>query len=284
MNKQESVREFSIDKEQLFKPIPNLSVARAAKEDYRDHPIDQNSPLFYEELVNIADFGLAGQAYYSRYNQITRQPIEEVPKDVYLRLSLAEKLARINDLLRQPFFSHYFGGPVELYIEDGLRSSQLQRSLCEKIIPDLIRQQNPGISDENLEHKLKDLIAPPSTTETSPAPHATGGAVDVILRYQQGSREYNSSMQVLMGYKEGDTSKRTYPDYFELMKPQTLEDKLARDHRRVFYAVMTGKAFGGDTQLQVNPTEWWHWSYGDQMWAKLQHQPSALYGIANTQT
>ncbi|MGH7156928.1 MAG: hypothetical protein ACREGG_02360 [Candidatus Saccharimonadales bacterium] len=47
---------------------------------------------------------------------------------------------------------------------------------------------------------------------------------------------------------------------------------------------MTGKAFGVDTQLQVNPTEWWHWSYGDQMWAKLRHESVALYGAAELES
>jgi D-alanyl-D-alanine dipeptidase len=28
----------------------------------------------------------------------------------------------------------------------------------------------------------------------------------------------------------------------------------------------------------ANPTEWWHFSFGDQMWAKLTGADAALYG------
>ncbi|MEV6285649.1 M15 family metallopeptidase [Kribbella sp. NPDC051770] len=45
----------------------------------------------------------------------------------------------------------------------------------------------------------------------------------------------------------------------------------ARRYRRVLSNVMSSAGF-------VNyPTEWWHWSYGDQYWALSAGQPAALY-------
>ena len=266
--------------EALSEPIPDLSAVRAEKDGYRDWPIDKKTPYYREELVDIAEKGLAGQAYYSRYNQTIGHPVGGVPKAIHVRLTLADKLAQINHYLQDPLFASFFGGPVELYVEDGWRSSELQRQLYEKTFPSLIRSQNPEISGEVLREKLKDLISPPSSQDR-PSPHATGGAADVILRYRKGTKDHVGSSVVLMGYEEGETSERTYPDYYELHEPRSLEEQLAQKHRRAFYAIMTGAVFAVDTELQVNPTEFWHWSYGDQMWAKLRHQPAALYGAAD---
>jgi len=38
--------------------------------------------------------------------------------------------------------------------------------------------------------------------------------------------------------------------------------------------VMTEEGFAG------HPDEWWHFSWGDQLWAKLTGAPAALYGEA----
>ncbi|MGH7156927.1 MAG: hypothetical protein ACREGG_02355 [Candidatus Saccharimonadales bacterium] len=197
----------AIDPSTLEEPIPNLSVVRAEKEGYRDWPINPNTPYFHEQLINVAEKGLAAQAYYSRRNKTTGQPLDDIPKDIYLRLTLADKLAQINNYLEEPIFASMFGGSVELYIEDGLRSISLQKQLYEQTLPNSIRQQNPEISDEGLELKLKDLIAVPSA-EDRPSPHATGGAVDVILRYRKGVKDYVADSRVLMGYEEGDTSEK----------------------------------------------------------------------------
>lgn len=262
----------------LSEPVPNLSIARSKKEYYRDYPIDNDTGLYNEKLVSVGDYGLAGQNYYSRLNVATGQAIIDIPKELFLRKSLAEKLADLNQRLNGKTVVDFFGGPVELYIEDAYRPYSLQKHLYEKVFPELIRQQNPAISDENLEARLNELIALPSNDAQHPSPHSTGGAVDIVLRYKQDTPDYVKGAEVPVGHVDGDTSKRVYPDYFELLKPQSDHDKLAQRNRRAFYAVMTGKAYGIDTGLQVNPTEWWHWSWGDQMWAKLRDEPSAFYG------
>jgi len=43
-------------------------------------------------------------------------------------------------------------------------------------------------------------------------------------------------------------------------------------HRRLLKDIMTQAGF-------VNyPREWWHWSYGEKLWAYLHQQPHAIYG------
>jgi D-alanyl-D-alanine dipeptidase len=34
-----------------------------------------------------------------------------------------------------------------------------------------------------------------------------------------------------------------------------------------------------DEGFAAHPDEWWHFSYGDQMWAALTDAPAALYGV-----
>lgn len=272
-----------IREEALHTPIPDLSGLRKVKEGYREWPIGRENSLFNEEVVGVSVYGLAGQSYYSRPNAATGEPIAEVSKKLYLRKSLAEKLANINQRLKDPTFTKFFGGPVELYIEDAYRPYDLQKKLYEQVFPHLIWQQNPGITDEQLDKRLHELIAEPGNDENSPSPHATGGAVDVILRYKQNTSDYVEGSEVYTGHIDGDTSPRVLLDYFEIEEPKNGHEKFAQRNRRAFYAIMTGEALGFDTQLQVNPTEFWHWSYGDQMWAKLQGKPAAFYGLAQGQ-
>ena len=264
----------------LLVPISSLSKLRELKEGYRDHPIEKSHSRYGENLVPISNYGLAGQAYYSRPSAATGDPVTEVPESLLLRKSLAEKLADINQRLDDPALTKFFGGPVELYVEDGHGSFELQKNLYDKVFPHLIWQQNPLMTDEQREARLYELIAEPSNDPDHPSPHLTGGAVDVILRYKQKTPDYVKGSEVYVGHTEADTSERVLPDYFELNEPKNGHDKFAQRNRRAFYAIMTGLAMGTPTDLQVNPTEWWHWSYGDQMWAKLMYKPAAFYSTA----
>jgi D-alanyl-D-alanine dipeptidase len=265
--------------EALEASIPDLDSLRELKKGYNEMPIDTNDPRFDEPIVDIADYSLAGQAYYSRPNIATSSPVPDVPKALFLRKSVAETLARINEALANPVITEFFGGEVELYVEDALRKVSLQKNLFESVFPALIRANHSGISDEEMTAKRKDLIAVPSADPLKPSPHATGGAVDVILRYKQADKGFVAGSEVPMGHTDGDTSAKINPDYFE-KNSQTTDDFIAQKNRRAFYAIMTGAAFGYDSGLANNPTEFWHWDYGDQIWAKLRQEPAALYSLA----
>lgn len=87
-----------------------------------------------------------------------------------------------------------------------------------------------------------------------------------------------------LGHSDADTSVRILTDYFELNEPYTDEDKTAQRNRRAYYAIMRGKAFGEDTGLICNPTEWWHWGSGDQLAAKVRGDDTAYYSLAEPKT
>jgi zinc D-Ala-D-Ala dipeptidase len=267
-------------KEMLLKAVPDMDELRTRKKGYNELPIDATHPLFNEPVVDIARYGLAGQAHYSRPNAATGKPVPGVSADLYLRRSLAETLARINAALQHPDITDLFGGEVELYVEDALRPVSLQRRLHDTLIPNLLRRNHPEMSDEEVKERTRDIIALPSSDPKRPSPHATGGALDVVLRYKQAHPGYVEGSNVPMGHLEGETSTRINPDHFETFVPQTDEDRTAQKNRRAYYAILTGAAFGVETGLTNNPTEWWHWGTGDQLSAKIRGDKAAFYSLA----
>lgn len=264
----------------LQRPIPDMTDRRARK-DYRTYALDDQGARNQEPLVDIAEYGIAGQSYYSRKNVATQKPLKEVNEIVYLRRSVVEKLAAINyELLKSDKVAKLVGGRVELYVDEGLRSRDLQKKLYETVFPRLILQRNPGLPMADV-LKLRDsVIAKPiDENTTSPPPHATGAAIDLKFRYLQAEQGFVAKGFVDLGHVRGDLGSATWPDYFELLPKVSREHLAAQRHRRVFYWVMRGALNGDDLGFEVNPNEWWHWSYGDQLWAELRNAPCAFFGL-----
>lgn len=186
--------------EALVQPVPDMDVLRERKKGYYELPIDTSNPKFTEPVVDIASYGLAGQAYYSRPNATTQESVAGVPANLYLRRSLAETLSGVNESLGNPAITAFFGGEVELYVEDALRSVLLQTKLHDELIPALLRKNHPEMSDEEVDERIKDIIAVPSSDPQKSSPHTTGGAVDIILRFKQATTGYVEGSQVPVGH------------------------------------------------------------------------------------
>jgi D-alanyl-D-alanine dipeptidase len=203
-------------KEVLLRPIPDQTGPLALKKGYRSYPllpgrVGDNGPL-----VNIADYGIAGQSYYSRHNPVTRLPVEGVPVAVYLRENIVRLLADINTSLQQTdVVTELLGGEVELFVQEGWRSAETQAYLYEVVFPRLIREQNPGISDAEMRRRRSDLIAVPTRNQGSPSPHETGAAIDVALRYSKPDLGYTPKSIISMGHKSGSTDPTAMSDYYE---------------------------------------------------------------------
>src|ERR1041385_4136592 len=83
-------------------PITSLEMFPAP---YADIPVDRNDPRGCEPLIPLESVGVAFESYYAKtdgQNPPFDRPIEGSGKDIWLRKSVAEKLARVNELLR-PF-------------------------------------------------------------------------------------------------------------------------------------------------------------------------------------
>lgn len=271
--------DYDVKESALYQPVPNMDELRERKKGFRELPIDTSHSKYSEPVVGISEYGIAGQAYYSRPNATTGEPIPDVLPNSYLRHSVVEAIAKINAALKSSAITDFFGSEVELYIEDALRSISLQKRLHDELVPALLRRNQPDISQEELDRRIEDIIAVPSTDPKKPSPHATGGALDIVLRFKQDTLGYIKGSGVPVGHADGDTSLRIAIDFFEQNEPQSEEDRLAQRNRRAYYAIMTGAAFGVNTGLVNNPTEWWHWGRGDQLSEKVRGSQFAYYSL-----
>lgn len=92
----------------------------------------------------------------------------------------------------------------------------------------------------------------------SPPPHSTGGALDLTIIDKNG-------LELDMGTKIDEFTESSYSNFNAI-------SSTCRDNRALLLEVMT---FAGFSQL---PTEWWHFSFGDQIWA-IDNNTYAKYGL-----
>jgi zinc D-Ala-D-Ala dipeptidase len=119
------------------------------------------------------------------------------------------------------------------------------------------KDKHPDWSEVQLRRVANRYTAPPNAVV--PPPHSTGGAVDFALLDESG--EEVSMMEPFT---------RLHSDAFSF-DAEGLSDK-ARKNRDILGAALTK---GGLTNY---PSEWWHWTYGDQGWAYRGGHPYAIYG------
>jgi D-alanyl-D-alanine dipeptidase len=230
----------------MSRPIPDLSELRAEKNKYRIHPISENGDHCI--LVNP----LLCKSYYWHHEQRPVGAMEEI----FLRRSLVVKLTTINTQLYQIGLS--------LLIQEGYRPLTVQKFVQEVSVSNMLKREFPGITDAALLDKVKIFAASPDMDlQTSPPPHLTGGAVDLTLVYR------NTREPVDMG-KSGGLYSTAFPDALEKTPGF---DEAKRFRRLLFWLAV-------EQDIVTNPTEWWHLSWGDQMWAWAKKISHAHYGMA----
>lgn len=276
-------------------PVPLMDDILASEDNYRDHALDPEIGDS-DPLVSLHELGVAGQSYYSRPNRFVPEPDESIDKAPMLRSEVAKQVAKINDALKnnheiQKYFIEHYGRGVELYLDDSLRPISLQQLLYDIHEPaaiaknlNKIRASGLIVIDEDVLNAPRG-IAPPSNNPSSPTPHSTGAALDIKFRLVPDpyTPMYSNDADFIdMGNISG--SIETYrPDFYEVehasreetlqkMSPENRQKLIDnwenyRELRRLFYFVMTSLV---KNELHVNPKEWWHWSYGDQMHANTE--------------
>lgn len=258
-------------------PIPDTRVALQRlkhPEPARQHLLHLDDIRNEEELVRADHFGIAGVSYYARKNAFIGEPIMGAKPEVWIRRTVAQKLAAINDLLKHdPDLKAHFKKPVRLWINEGFRDVRVQNYIHDIWFPRWYKKHHPGKSENAMEAARSIFIA--RGTEAgqevdpmSPPPHYTGGAVDVRIEYVDGS-------PVEFGHTKGKPGETNRTDFYEDIAEVRLTKKqrAARDNRRILYWLMQRQRFAN------NPNEWWHFSLGDQMWARLHSEPFGYYSI-----
>ena len=245
------------------RPIGAQAGARAARKDCRKRiPIRRDNALFGEAMAEARAFGLQGSNFYAgARNPPYWQKVEGSTEKLLLRKSVGEKLAMVNARAAE--------AGLELFLFDAWRPRAVQAFFHDVWMPQALQSRNPQLKGEALKEEVERYWAAPSEDENSPAPHATGGAIDLTLKWKDGEALW-------MGSLFDDVTALANRDRFENLSREnfSFSDEEARANRRLLHWLMVEEDFAG------HPDEWWHFSWGDQMWAALTGATHAHYGMA----
>jgi D-alanyl-D-alanine dipeptidase len=141
-------------------------------------------------------------------------------------------------------------------IWDGFRTLKVQKILYDDYY-ERLKNQHPDFTHEKLCQMVEIFVSPPSHDPLFPAPHNTGGAVDLTIVDADG-KELN------MGTPFDEFTERSFTNHFK--------EGEFYENRMMFKKIMESVGFANYFE------EWWHYSYGDQEWAKTTEASKALYG------
>lgn len=245
------------------RPIGEQGPLREARKGFRQRiVIARDNRLFGEPVVEARDAGLKGENFYfSDRNPPYWQRVDGATDKLWLRQSVAEKLGRVN--------ARAATAGLELFLFDAWRPRAVQAYFHDVWMPRELQRRDPSLTGAALTEEVERYWAAPSQDAGSPAPHATGAAVDLSLRWKDGELLW-------MGSLFDDVTALANRDRFENLSADnfSFSDQEARANRRLLHWLMTEEGFAG------HPDEWWHFSWGDQMWAALSSQAVAHYGLA----
>jgi D-alanyl-D-alanine dipeptidase len=130
-----------------------------------------------------------------------------------------------------------------------------------------INPDHPSPEREQAEAAVGRFWAPPSDDPATPPPHSTGAAVDLTLADAGG--------QALAMGGEIDAIGRVSEPLFH--QAAALAEPCSpaatwHERRQLLARVMAGAGF------EQHPNEWWHFSWGDQLWAWRSGAREACYG------
>lgn len=168
----------------------------------------------------------------------------------FVRKTIAEKLSRVSLSLPEG---------VKLVLIEGYRSMESQQKDWDFSFQK-IKKDNPNLTDEQIEQKVGLVVAKPLPL----ANHHCGGAVDVTLAYSDGTL-----LDMGTPYLDKDIDISFYHKFKMLSDEITDEQK---ENRKILRDAMESEDF------VWYPNEWWHYCWGDRMWAVYSNQNECFYG------
>lgn len=168
----------------------------------------------------------------------------------FVRKTVAEKLQKVSEILPEG---------INLVLIEGYRTLKSQQESWDKKFQKL-KSENPNWTNDEVEKQVRLVIAKP----TPLANHHCGGAIDVTLAYEDGNL-----LDMGTPYPSEAMSNEWYKKFQmlsdEISDKQKLNRKILRDAM--------------ETQDFVwYPGEWWHYCWGDRMWAVYSSQKECFYG------
>ncbi|CAN5430038.1 hypothetical protein BH10PAT3_BH10PAT3_0520 [soil metagenome] len=168
---------------------------------------------------------------------------------VYVRSELATRLQAA---------AHALNDKYRLIIRAGHRPIEVQRKILIDCAYDY-KVDNPGISDEDALEHAREFVSDPDLTLP---PHVCGAAVDVDVM------DETTGELLDFGSKLNDDTEKSFLYYPGLTEVQ-------KANRSMLVTAML------DAGMASCMPEWWHYSYGDQVWAWFYGEINSLYSPVN---
>ncbi len=158
---------------------------------------------------------------------------------------------------------------LRLSIFDAWRPIAVQAFMVEHSITNLCRERGVELlSGEAFDRVVADVgrfWAAPSRDPATPPPHSTGAAVDLTLSSSEGTPlEMGGEIDAIGAISE--------PEHYAGQKDP--DARCWHQRRQLLANVMDASGFA------QHPNEWWHYSFGDQLWAWRKGAAVAVYAEA----
>ena len=179
-----------------------------------------------------------------------------------LRLAVVLRLLKARSILQ----AAHPGWDLQIF--DAWRPIAVQAFMVEHSFEAELARASPSQQADpawrcHVEQQVRNLWAIPSTDPRTPPPHSTGAAVDLTLVDHCGK-------PVPMGSAIDALGPESHPDHFHFVTEP--HQATAHRNRLRLRQVMLSAGF------VRHPWEWWHFSYGDQLWAWQTGGVEAHYG------
>ena len=158
---------------------------------------------------------------------------------------------------------------LRLSIFDAWRPIAVQAFMVEHSIADLCRERGVELmSGDAFDRVVADVgrfWAAPSRDPATPPPHSTGAAVDLTLSSREG-------IPLEMGGEIDAIGAISEPEHYA--EQEDPDARCWHQRRQLLADVMDASGFA------QHPNEWWHYSFGDQLWAWRKGAAVAVYAEA----
>ena len=210
-----------------------------------------------EPLVDLKEYPFVLEPMYFKWGL---SPLSKM----YLRKGVADRLLAIQKTL----------GGLRFKIWDAWRPRDVQSAVYKKFWNE-IHKKEPDWTDAEIKEEVETYVASPDT----PLPgHLTGGAIDLTLVDTMGK-------ELDMGTGFDHFAPEASPLFFasEGKRPPH-ERNPGSSHGEVEQIIKNRKILLDameNAEFRVYPSEWWHFDYGTERWARELGKPYALYNEAH---
>jgi D-alanyl-D-alanine dipeptidase len=186
-----------------------------------------------------------------------------------LRRSVLKRL-----ILAQQYLSES-NPQLQLALFDAWRPISVQKFMFDYTLQETCKSKGIDINDLSVKGGINDVIeevarfwAKPSFDPLTPPPHSTGAAIDLTLADM-------TRKPLDLGGEIDFIGPESSPEFYKNdYSKMPYSKQVFHDRRSLLYSVMEQAGF------VQHPNEWWHFSYGDQLWSWLSKKGNAIYGAA----